>query len=81
MTKSASENCTVLRDNLSATLLRIGTEMVGVLFVWSETSIQNDDKLLDMYANQVVNMIQTSKLFEELEHRNVELNQKPPAAT
>lgn len=77
LVQSAKENSsTVLYENMAATPLRIGDELFGILFVKADSTIHYDIKLLDMYANQVVNMLQASRLFEELEHRNLELNKK-----
>ncbi|MFH1146895.1 MAG: sensor domain-containing diguanylate cyclase, partial [Pseudomonadota bacterium] len=65
-----------VRGNVAATPLIIGEELLGVLFVQKEKEIVQDPKLLDMYAVQAVNLIQHSKLYEELDRRNLELNKK-----
>lgn len=67
---------TVIDGNMAATPLIVAGESMGVLFVQKEAAIDHDSKLFDMYASQAVNMIQHSNLYEELNLRNLELNQK-----
>ncbi len=65
-----------IAGNMAAVPLIIGEDVLGVLFVQKGAPIEHDSKLLDMYAVQAVNMIQHSTLYEELDCRNIELNEK-----
>ena len=67
---------TVIDGTMAATPLFIADEPMGVLFVQKDKAIEHDSKLFDMYASQAVNMIQHSNLYEVLNLRNLELNQK-----
>lgn len=56
--------------------LRVGPDVLGVLFVQAEAQIKQDPKLIEIYASQAVNLIQHSRLYAEVNLRNVELSKK-----
>jgi len=66
----------IIEGRKAASPLIIAHEVLGVLFVQSTDDIEVKPELLDMYAIQAVNMIQHSKLYEELDRSNLELSQK-----
>jgi diguanylate cyclase (GGDEF)-like protein len=67
---------TIIETNMAATPLIVGSEVLGVLFVQTDETINHNPRLFDMYAAQAVNMIQHSNLYEERKLRNLELNKK-----
>ncbi len=66
----------VVDGNTAVAPLRIGPEVLGVLFVQSDDPIKQDPKLFEIYASQAVNMIQQSRLYAEVNVRNAELSEK-----
>lgn len=70
------KNCALVDGNTAVAPLRIGPEVLGVLFVQSEDPIKQDPRLFEIYASQAVNMIQQSRLYAEVNVRNTELSEK-----
>ncbi len=66
----------VVNGNTAVAPLRIGEEVLGALFVQALDDIEQDPKIFDIYASQAVNMIQQSRLYDEVNVRNLELSEK-----
>lgn len=72
----AARKVSVLKEDMVATPLQISGEMLGVLVARRESPVRQNPHLLDTYGVQAVNLIEHSKLYEELDRRNLELNEK-----
>ncbi len=72
----ASRKVSVLSEDMAATPLRIGRDMLGVLVVRKGCRVEQNPHLLDTYGVQAVNLIEYSKLYERLDRRNLELNER-----
>ncbi len=66
----------IIKKNMVGTPLMIDQEVYGVIFVEAQDEIFHDTTLFDMYAIQAINMIQHSRLYEELDQYNDELTRK-----
>ncbi len=66
----------IVKGDEVASPLLVGQEVVGVIYVQKDKPIEQNSELLDIYAIQAINMIQQSKLYNELDHRNIELSNK-----
>lgn len=66
----------IVDANIAVAPLRIGPEVLGVLFVEAEDQIEQDPKIFEIYAGQAVNMIEHSRLYAEVNVRNTELSGK-----
>lgn len=74
--EAASRKTSVLWGEMAATPLRIGGDVLGVLVVRMDCRANQNPHLLDTYGVQAVNLIEHSKLYEELDQRNLELSEK-----
>jgi len=74
--EAITNKMSMVKGNMVAAPLLIAHKVLGVLFVQSDTDITSKSELLDMYAIQAVNMIQQSKLYEELDKSNIELSER-----
>ncbi len=66
----------VVKENIAIAPLRIGPEVLGVLFVEAKEPIKQDPNIFEIYASQAVNMIQHSRLYAEVNVRNAQLSEK-----
>ncbi|MFH1146893.1 MAG: response regulator [Pseudomonadota bacterium] len=71
--EAIQKRVTLVRDDVAITPLVFGNDVSGILFAQKATTISQDPKLLDLYAIQAANIIQSSSLFDELEHRHIQL--------
>lgn len=74
--RAMAEKKSIIEAGRAATPMLIDHQVYGVLFVQARSQIVHDPHLLDMYAVQAVNMIQNSKLYEQLDRRTYELSTK-----
>lgn len=66
----------VIDKNRVGIPLVAGDEALGLVFLGGAGGVCEDLVLLEMYAKQATNLIQHSKLYDELECRNLEFIQK-----
>lgn len=74
--EAASRKTSVILGEMAATPLRVGGDVVGVLVVRMDCGVNQNPNLLDTYGVQAVNLIENSKLYEELDQRNLELSER-----
>lgn len=64
----------IIVEHMAAVPLQVGSQVQGVLFVQQDTPFIQDQKLLEMFANQAVNMINNSQIYQELHCTNKKLS-------
>ncbi|MFH1146894.1 MAG: diguanylate cyclase [Pseudomonadota bacterium] len=74
--EAMQKRTTVISGNTAATALVVGEFMLGALLVQKNRPVTQDPKLFDIYSLQAVNIIRHSTLYNELEYRNLELDNK-----
>ena len=63
----------IVIEHMAAIPLQIGSLVQGVLFVQQDKHFHQDPKLFEMFACQALNMIQNSRIYQELHSANLQL--------
>lgn len=64
----------IVVERMAAIPLQVGSLVQGVLFVQQDRLFLHDQKLLEMFASQAVNMIKNSQVYQELHCANMQLS-------
>ncbi len=71
--KSMHSRSPMLQGDMAAAPLQVGNVIQGVIFAQRSGGVQQDLRMLEMFASQAVNMIRNSQMYQELHNTNVQL--------
>ncbi len=71
--KAMHSRSPMIQGDMAAAPLQVGNIIQGVLFAQRSGGVQQDLKMLEMFASQAVNMIRNSQMYQELHNTNIQL--------